>query len=211
MGRMTSFAQLAPVCEATILDPGTGAEAAKAFAVEAVDAGVRGVSIPPTLVGAVSPAFDAGLLVISTSGAPTGLHHTLVKAAEARLSVQFGVGEIEVAPDPAAVAAGDENALLAEFVAVREGITEQVALTVVVDAAAPHLEVLASAAAKAGASALKVDARSRAVRAVARAAKSSAGDLAVKASGRIVSMDEALSFIDAGATRLALGDLNWAR
>lgn len=55
--------------------------------------------------------------VISVAGYPTGRHHSLVKAAEARLAVQSGAAEVWVAVD---ALLGDATSLLSELVTLRE-------------------------------------------------------------------------------------------
>lgn len=55
--------------------------------------------------------------VIAVAGYPTGRHHSLVKAAEARLAVQSGSAEVWVAVD---ALLGDATSLLSELVTLRE-------------------------------------------------------------------------------------------
>ncbi|QQU93916.1 hypothetical protein [Corynebacterium aurimucosum] len=55
--------------------------------------------------------------VIAVAGYPTGRHHSLVKAAEARLAVQSGAAEVWVAVD---ALLGDATSLLSELVTLRE-------------------------------------------------------------------------------------------
>ena len=55
--------------------------------------------------------------VIAVAGYPTGRHHSLVKAAEARLAVQSGAAEVWVAVD---ALLGDVTSLLSELVTLRE-------------------------------------------------------------------------------------------
>ncbi|TVU81392.1 deoxyribose-phosphate aldolase [Corynebacterium aurimucosum] len=55
--------------------------------------------------------------VIAVAGYPTGRHHSLVKAAEARLAVQSGAAEVWVAVD---AVLGDVTSLLSELVTLRE-------------------------------------------------------------------------------------------
>ena len=55
--------------------------------------------------------------VIAVAGYPTDRHHSLVKAAEARLAVQSGAAEVWVAVD---ALLGDATSLLSELVTLRE-------------------------------------------------------------------------------------------
>ena len=86
----------------------------------------RGVVVPPTHVEAFS---DTDCRMVSLAGFPTGRHHRLVKAAEARLAIHAGAAEVWVVPDPAA---GDENALLIDFAAFREAVPAPAQLGLVV-------------------------------------------------------------------------------
>lgn len=83
----------------------------------------RSVVVAPTHVAsAVSgQAHD----VVSVAGYPTGRHHGLIKASEARLAVYTGASEVWVAVDPNL---GDCNDILAELVAVREACPPPVRL-----------------------------------------------------------------------------------
>ncbi|MGX1739419.1 deoxyribose-phosphate aldolase [Corynebacterium flavescens] len=82
----------------------------------------------------VSPIHVAAALsgkaheVISVAGYPTGRHHSLIKASEARLAVYTGATEIWVAVDPQLE---DSNELLSELVAVREACPEPVKLALI--------------------------------------------------------------------------------
>ncbi len=77
----------------------------------------------------------------STAGYPDGRHHALVKAAEARLACQMGAVEIALMPDPDAA---DDNAVLAEAVAVREALPHPARLLLCVDPKRHNLKYLAA-------------------------------------------------------------------
>ena len=66
----------------------------------------------------VSIAAGAGAAdIISVAGYPTGRHHTLIKASEARLAIQSGASEVWVSLDETVT---DANAVLSELIAIRE-------------------------------------------------------------------------------------------
>lgn len=73
---------------------------------------------------------DAGVYettsIMAAVGYPTGRQHSLIKAAEARLAVQFGAQSVLLALDDS----HDENQLIADIVAVREAISAEVPLWV---------------------------------------------------------------------------------
>ena len=83
----------------------------------------------------VSLAAGAGAAdIISVAGYPTGRHHTLIKASEARLAIQSGASEVWVRLD-ASVA--DANAVLSELIAIREACPEPARLGLIVPDAPP--------------------------------------------------------------------------
>lgn len=69
--------------------------------------------------------------VAAVAGFPTGRHHSLVKATEARLAVHNGADEIWVAVD---AALSDPSVLLADLVTVREACPDPVVLGAIVPA-----------------------------------------------------------------------------
>ena len=93
-------------------------------------------------------AADKAEHIIAVAGYPTGRHHSLVKAAEARLAVQSGAAEVWVAVD---AALGDATSLLSELVPLREACPLPVRLGLILpaDASLPCAE-LARAAEQAG-------------------------------------------------------------
>lgn len=86
--------------------------------------------------------------VIAVAGYPTGRHHSLVKAAEARLAVQSGAAEVWVAVD---ALLGDATSLLSELVTLREACPLPVRLGLILpDRPALPLPEYARAAEQAG-------------------------------------------------------------
>ena len=80
--------------------------------------------------------------VATVAGYPTGRHHSLIKASEARLAVQSGAAEVWVAVD---ALLGDATALIT----VREACPQPVALGLIVPSS-EHAAAAARAAAQAG-------------------------------------------------------------
>lgn len=114
-----------------VLGTETSAGDVRRAAAAAARHGLAGLVVWPSLLRA---AEDAGVVVTSVAGFPTGKHHSLIKAAEARLAVQYGAAEVGLVVDPV-TARVDANALLAEVVAVREAVPPPAGLSVVVEAA----------------------------------------------------------------------------
>ena len=78
----------------------------------------------------VSIAAGAGAAeVISLAGYPTGRHHTLIKASEARLAIQSGASEVWVSLDETVA---DANAVLSELIAIREACPDPARLGLIV-------------------------------------------------------------------------------
>lgn len=78
----------------------------------------------------VSTAAGAGAAdIISVAGYPTGRHHTLIKASEARLAIQSGASEVWVSLDETVA---DANAVLSELIAIREACPDPARLGLLV-------------------------------------------------------------------------------
>ena len=81
----------------------------------------------------VSLAAGAGAAdIISVAGYPTGRHHTLIKASEARLAIQSGASEVWVSLDETVT---DANAVLSELIAIREACPDPARLGLIVPGA----------------------------------------------------------------------------
>lgn len=151
-------------------------------------AGLRGVVLAPSTLQ--SAGDTEGLTVAAVVGWPSGRHHTLVKAAEARLAVAQGATEIWLATDPHIA---DANTLLAEIIAVREAVPPPVTLAVHLDAGRgpDSARALAEAAALAGAERL--------------VGTSISGGLPHTLLAD--SLDAVIDALDAGADRVAVSDV----
>lgn len=192
----------------TLLKPeATRADVAAAVA-EARDLGVKAVCVSPSML----PVNAAGLTVAAVAGFPSGKHHSLVKAAEARLAVDSGAEEIDMVIDVGAAVAGDYQEVLADIVTVRQAVPFPVVLKVILETAVLSDEAIVECcrmAEKAGADFVKTStgfhpAGGASVHAVRLMAETVGGRLGVKASGGIRTADVALEMIAAGATRLGL-------
>ncbi|MDK8525058.1 deoxyribose-phosphate aldolase [Corynebacterium sp. MSK150] len=95
----------------------------------------------------VSIAAGAGATdIISVAGYPTGRHHTLIKASEARLAIQSGASEVWVSLDETV---SDANAVLSELIAIREACPDPARLGLIVPDA-PLADATLNAAHQAG-------------------------------------------------------------
>ena len=104
----------------------------------------------------VSLAAGAGAAdIISVAGYPTGRHHTLIKASEARLAIQSGASEVWVSLDETLT---DANAVLSELIAIREACPDPARLGLIVPDA-PLADATLKAAHQAGYQRLSVRSR----------------------------------------------------
>lgn len=84
--------------------------------------------------------------VVTVAGYPTGRHHSLIKASEARLAVQSGAAEVWVAVD---ALLGDATSLLTDLITVREACPQPAQLGLILPASENALTA-AQAATQAG-------------------------------------------------------------
>lgn len=172
----------------------------------AADLGISAVCVAPHLLAALP---DTDLNVATVCAFPHGTQHPLIKATEARFAVQNGATRINVVPNLGAVRAGDANTLLMELVTIREAITDQVELAVVLEVPAFTAEQTVQAArtaAQAGADYLVTatgyhpagGARAQDVELLKQATT-----LPIIATGGIVGRAQAGELIDAGAAIIA--------
>lgn len=155
-----------------------------------VESAGAGVVCEPTAVAATRRSHGH---VIALVGWPTGRHHSLIKAAEARLAVDDGADEVWVAVD----ASAGVSAVLTDVIAVRQVIEEptRFGVTLPGQLSADELKELAAGVEKAGVDTVSVDKRDADVH-----LPKVACDLAVH--GRIDSLDEAADLLLAGASRV---------
>lgn len=205
-------AAVAALVDHTLLRPdATRADAAAAVA-EAADLGVYSVCLSPSML----PIETGPLTTCVVAGFPSGKHHSLVKAAEARFAVENGAQEVDMVIDIGAAVAGNYDEVFADVLTVREGVGADTVLKVIVESAVlvetigdDGLATVCRKAVDGGADFVKTStgfhpsggASVHAVRVMREAVGPSIG---VKASGGIRTAEFAAELIEAGATRLGL-------
>lgn len=117
-------AWLAGLLDADLADPSLSREQIRARITEAAGLGLHGVVVDPTQVSGVPDTLVSTAVV----GYPTGRHHSLIKASEARLAVEQGAEVIWLAVD---ASISEANAHLADIVAVRQAVPPPVQLGVI--------------------------------------------------------------------------------
>ncbi|MFT4128189.1 MAG: deoxyribose-phosphate aldolase [Gordonia sp. (in: high G+C Gram-positive bacteria)] len=205
-------ADVAARVDHTLLKPEATRADALATVAEAAELGTYAVCLSPSMVPIATGAQKLCVVV----GFPSGKHHSLVKASEARLAVESGADEIDMVIDVGAALAGAYDEVFVDVLTVREAVGPDVVLKVIVESAVllevagvDALAEVCGRAAVAGASLVKTStgfhpaggASVRAVEVMRAAVPASVG---VKASGGIRTAEFAAELIAAGATRLGL-------
>lgn len=214
---MRTRAEVAALVDHTLLGPEvTPGEADAAYA-EGAELGVYSVCLSPSMLpmaAAVDGAERGGPKLCVVAGFPSGKHHTLIKAAEARMAIEEGAAEVDVVIDVGLALAGEFDRVFADVITVREAIGADPVLKVIVESAAllkcgdaALLARVCKLAEKGGASYVKTStgfhpAGGASVEAVRILRDSVSAHIGVKASGGIRSAEVATAMLDAGANRL---------
>lgn len=203
---------MAALVDHTLLKPEATRADAQATIAEALDLGVHAVCLSPSML----PIDIGRARTCVVAGFPSGKHHSLVKAAEARFAVENGAQEIDMVIDIGAAVDGRFDEVFADVLTVREGVGEDALLKVIVESAVlletigdDGLAAVCRKAVDGGADFVKTStgfhpaggASVHAVRVMRDAVGPSIG---VKASGGIRTAEFAAELIDAGASRLGL-------
>lgn len=204
-------ADVARLVDHTLLKPEATRADAEAAVAQAARLGTYAVCLSPSML----PIDTGAQRTCVVAGFPSGKHHSLVKAAEARLAVDSGAHEVDMVIDLGAAVAGRYDEIFADVITVREGAGEAV-LKVIVESAllleaigADGLAEVCRRAVAAGADFVKTStgfhpaggASTEAVRIMRETVGPGVG---VKASGGIRDAAFAAELIAAGANRLGL-------
>jgi deoxyribose-phosphate aldolase len=207
MARARELPDLAPLIDHALLDPHRGRQAVITCCDEARHFGFAGVCVASRWVGVARERLPLGdrLQLISVVGFPFGAVPSAIKRAEAEAAAAAGADELDVVPDFGALADGDSSRVLDDLAAITElGLP----VKVIVEAGRldpQALELLVEVSIDAGVRWLKsgsgfgppvTPAQVGRLRQLAR------GRAAVKASGGIADLEQALALVEAGATRL---------
>jgi len=202
---------IASYIDHTLLKPEATTADVAALVAEAIALGTYSVCVSPSMLPLTIPA-GADLKVAVVCGFPSGKHHSIIKAAEAALSIAQGADEVDMVIDIGAAKAGRFADVQADISAVRASVPAPKVLKVIIESAAltdTEIVAVCEAAVSAGADFVKTStgfhpAGGATVHAV-RLMKQTVGDRAhVKASGGVRSFDDALAMIEAGASRLGV-------
>lgn len=207
---------VAALIDHTLLKPEATEHDVARLVEEATELGVYAICVSPSMVAIAERAGAGAKPIAAVVGFPSGKHLSAIKAEEARVAVSEGAAEIDMVIDIGAAVSGDFTAVGADVAAVRSAIGGDVVLKVIVESAAllsiVGEDALVSAsrtAADAGADFVKTStgfhpAGGASVHAVELMRGAVGPSVQVKASGGIRTTADALSMLDAGATRLGL-------
>lgn len=211
-GTQLTRSVVAAMVDHTLLKPEATRADAEATVAEANDLGVLAVCLSPSML----PIDTGSALSCVVVGFPSGKHHSLIKATEAKLAVDSGAQEIDMVIDVGAAVDGKLDEVFADILTVREGIGAGITLKVIIESAAllalagpETVTAVCKVAVKAGATMVKTStgfhpAGGASVEAVQLMSAAVPSHVGVKASGGIRTAEFAAELIAAGATRLGL-------
>jgi deoxyribose-phosphate aldolase len=207
---------VAALIDHTLLKPEATEKDVARLVEEADELGTYAICVSPSLVAVAKRSGVTVRPIAAVVGFPSGKHLSAVKAQEARLAVTAGAAEIDMVIDVGAAVSGDFAALTADVAAVRAAIGDDIVLKVIVESAAllsiagdKALVAACQAAEEAGTDFVKTStgfhpAGGASVQAVELMRAAVGARVEVKASGGIRTTADAVSMLDAGATRLGL-------
>ena len=207
---------VAQLVDHTLLKPEATEVDVAMLTAEADELEVYAICVSPSMIPAARRSVSLGQVIAAVVGFPSGKHVSAIKAEEARLAVAAGAAEIDMVIDIGAAIVGAFDAVRDDVAAVRAAIGENVVLKVIVESAAlldlageQTLIDVCRAVADSDADFVKTStgfhpAGGASVRAVELMAATVGPLIEVKASGGIRTAADAITMLDAGATRLGL-------
>ena len=206
---MRDLPDLASLIDHALLDPHQGREGVVRCCDEARHFGFAGVCVASRwLVEArerLGPSGGRGPLLVSVVGFPFGAVPAEIKRAEAEWAADSGADELDVVPDFGALADGDSSRFCNDLAPIVElGLPVKVILEV--GRLSPEaLELAVEASIDVGVGMLKTGSGfgpSATVEQVKQLRQLARGRAAVKASGGISGLEQAIALVEAGASRL---------
>jgi deoxyribose-phosphate aldolase len=200
---------LAPLIDHALLDPHQGQAAVLRCCDEARHFGFAGVCLAsrwlPIARERLGPSGGRAPRLISVVGFPFGAVPAAVKLAEAEWAAAAGAEELDVVPDFGALTDGDSQAFCNDLAPILDLGLPVKAILEVGRLAPEALELAVEASLDLGVSCLKTGSGfgpAASVEQVKLLRQLARGRAAVKASGGISSLEQAISLVEAGANRL---------
>ena len=206
---MRDLPDLAPLIDHALLDPHQGVEAVLRCCDEARHFGFAGVCLAsrwlPAARERLGPSGGRGPKLVSVVGFPFGAIPAEIKRAEAEWAAASGAEELDVVPDFGALADGDSRAFCNDLAPIVElGLPVKVILEVG-RLTREALELAVEASIDVGATMLKTGSGfgpGATIEQVTQLRQLARGRAAVKASGGINNLEQAIALVEAGASRL---------
>ena len=206
---MRDLPDLAPLIDHALLDPHQGVEAVLRCCDEARHFGFAGVCLAsrwlPAARERLGPSGGRGPKLVSVVGFPFGAIPADIKRAEAEWAAASGAEELDVVPDFGALADGDSRAFCNDLAPIVElGLPVKVILEVG-RLEREALELAVEASIDVGATMLKTGSGfgpGATIEQVTKLRQLARGRAAVKASGGINNLEQAIALVEAGASRL---------
>ncbi|MBW0166025.1 MAG: deoxyribose-phosphate aldolase [Vulcanococcus sp.] len=206
---MRDLPDLAPLIDHALLDPHQGVEAVLRCCDEARHFGFAGVCLAsrwlPAARERLGPSGGRGPKLVSVVGFPFGAIPADIKRAEAEWAAASGADELDVVPDFGALADGDSRAFCNDLAPIVElGLPVKVILEVG-RLTREALELAVEASIDVGATMLKTGSGfgpGATIEQVTQLRQLARGRAAVKASGGINNLEQAIALVEAGASRL---------
>lgn len=203
-------AELARCIDHTLLAPEATRADLQRLCDEATTFGVAAICVSPSLLPLGELWLPAAIATACVVGFPSGAHHPLVKATEARQAYEHGADEIDMVINLGNVRSGNWVGVHDDIAAVRSAIPDTVILKVIIESAAltdAEIVQCCTIAVDAGAQFVKTStgfhkAGGATADAVKLMRRTVGPDIGVKASGGIRSFTDAMVMIAAGASRI---------
>ena len=202
--------KLAQMIDHTLLAPEATVVDIERLCIEATELQVGAICISPSMLPITKGVLPSSINVAVVVGFPSGAHSPEIKAAEARQSCESGANEIDMVVNLALVSMSDWKTVTNEVATVRAAISANVILKVIIESALwsdQQIAGVCTAAVLGGADFVKTSTGFHklggASHAAVRLMKKTVGDsIGVKASGGIRTYADAISMIEAGASRI---------
>ena len=201
--------KLAQMIDHTLLAPEATMADVERLCAEAIALQVGAICISPSLLPLTKGLLPSSIKTAAVVGFPSGAHSPKTKAVEAKQACEHGANEIDMVVNLALVSSANWSAITGEVSAVRAAILSDVILKVIIESALWNDEQIAavcSAAVQGGADFVKTStgfhkSGGASIAAVQLMRRTVGETIGVKASGGIRTYSDAITMIEAGASR----------
>jgi len=207
--------ELGKYCDHTVLKAYTKQEVVEAFCEEAITYGAASVCVNPIHVPFVKKKLaGTGINVCTVIGFPLGATTPAVKAFEAKEAVENGADELDMVINVGALRDGNLDLVLTDISGVVKAAAGKAKIKVIIETCYLSREEIITACQlcqKAGAHYVKTSSgfgtRGASVEDIELIRQTVGDSMKIKASTGILTQEDAMRMIDAGANRLGLSTL----